>query len=522
MSTSTELVQATEALLSGDLAGAESLCRNYLRREPRDAGAIRLLADIGIRCGRLDEAETLLAYCIELSPTFHLARFSYAELLLNKLRFAEALDEIDIALAAEPGQPSYLLLKGSILARSARIDEGLALFDAVLERYPQEARIHLNRGRALQTAGRHTDAVAAIRTALKLDPHLAEAWWSLSDMKTVRFGDDDIAEMQAQLNTSDSSDESRIWLNFALAKALEDTADYAGSFRHYAAGNAAKRRTVRWDAEQHHADIERVTSVFDATFFASRRGWGNHSQAPIFIVGLPRAGSTLLEQILASHSRVEGTMELPDIMAIARRLADSTSSSGRAAYPGTLRSLTAAEFAALGDEYLKRTAVHRSGRPCFIDKMPNNFIHVGLIHLMLPEAKILDARRHSMACCFSVFKQLFAHGQAFCYDLVEIGRYYRDYLRLMAHWDEVLPGRVLHVDYEAVVADTENQVRRVLEFCGLEFEPDCVEFHRNQRVVRTASSEQVRQPIYQAAVDQWRHYAPHLDPLRKGLGPLAE
>ena len=522
MSNSIDLIQAAGALQTGDLASAETLCRNYLRRNPRDARAIRMLADIGMRCGRLDEAETLLAYCLELAPGFHPARYGYAELLFGKLRFTEALAEIDAALAAEPGEPSYRLLKGAILAQSGRIDAALELFDSVLERHPGDARIHLNRGRALQAAGRQEDAVAAFRMALAIKPGLAEAWWSLSDLKTYRFDDTDIAEMRAQLDAGTASDESRVQLNFALAKALEDAADYETSFRHYADGNAGKRQIVHWDAEQHHADVETVAALFDAAFFASRRSWGNASRAPIFIVGLPRSGSTLLEQILASHSQVEGTLELPDVTAIARRLAGDTANAGRTAFTSVLQSLDASDFAELGDQYLARTVEHRSGKAFFIDKMPNNFIHVGLIHLMLPEAKILDARRHPMACGFSIFKQLFAHGQAFSYDLAEIGRYYRDYARLMAHWDEALPGRVLRVDYEAVVADTGNQVRRVLDHCGLEFEPACVEFHRTRRVVRTASSEQVRQPIYRSAVDHWRNYEMHLEPLRKALGSLVE
>ena len=522
MSNSNELIRAARALQAGDLARAEMLCRNYLRQKPRDVAAIRMLADIGMRCGRLDEAETLLRYCLELAPEFHPARFSYAELLFGKLRYGKALGEIEAALAAEPGEPSYLLLKGAILAQSGRVDEALELFDRVLERYPGDAGIQLNRGRALQTAGRHADAVAAFRTALEIEPGLAEAWWSLSDLKTFRFDDADIAAMRVQLGTDATSNESRIQLNFALAKALEDAADYDNSYRHYADGNAGKRQTVHWDAEQHHADVERIAALFDASLFASRRGWGSVSKAPIFIVGLPRSGSTLLEQILASHSQVEGTLELPDVTAIARRLAGDTAGEGRTAFTRVLQSLTAGDFAELGDVYLTRTAEHRSGKAFFVDKMPNNFIHIGLIHLMLPEAKILDARRHPMACGFSIFKQLFAHGQAFSYDLAEIGRYYRDYVRLMAHWDEVLPGRVLRVDYEALVADTENHVRRVLEHCELAFEPRCVEFHRTKRLVRTASSEQVRQPIYQTSVNHWRNFEAHLEPLRKALGPLAE
>jgi tetratricopeptide (TPR) repeat protein len=521
MSIPMDLIRATDALLDGDLGLAERLCRDCLRREPRNVSAMSLLAEIGMRCGRLDDAETLLTVCLGLAPGFQPAHFTYAELLFRKLRYVEALDEIGKALTAEPGRQSYLLLKGVILAQSGRTDEALEIFDAVLERHPGEARIHLNRGRAMQMAGRHAEAVAANRRALELEPGLAEAWWSLSNLKTFRFDDADVTRMQEQLGADDTAVIDQVQLSFALGKALEDRGEYDESFRHYAKGNAAKRRTVRWDADEHHGDVEAVAALFDAPFFAARRDWGDPSPAPIFIVGLPRAGSTLLEQILASHSRVEGTMELPDILSMASRLAGSAAGDRRTSYTNVMATLGANDFAACGAEYLERTAGHRSGAPFFVDKMPNNYIHVGLIHLMLPNAKIVDARRQPMACGFSVFKQLFAFGQTFSYSLDEIGRYYRDYVRLMSHWDEVLPGRVLRVDYEAVVENTEEQVRRLLAYCGLEFESACLDFHRTERVVRTASSEQVRQPIYKGAVEQWRNYEPHLVPLREAIGNSA-
>ena len=516
-----DLDRAAEALEAGDLAGAERLCRDCVRREPRNPAALRLLAEIGLRFGRPDDAESLLRYCLDIAPGFHPARRDYADLLFRNLRFGDALREIDTALAVEPEQASYQLLKGAILAQAGRTDDALGLFDTVLERFPDEAGIQINRGRALQTAGRHAEAVAAFRAALAIDPDFAEAWWSLSDLKTVRFDGEDVARMRRRLDTRGLPDQDLIYLSFALGKALEDLGDYDESFSHYARGNHAKRRTVFWDADRHHADVDAVVARFDAAFFASRHGWGHPSPAPIFIVGLPRAGSTLLEQILASHSRVAGTMELPEILSMARRLAGNLSGDQRAGFMETLAALTADDFVAMGAEYLERTAIHRGDDPFFVDKMPNNFIHVGLIHLMLPNAKIIDARRRPMACGFSLFKQLFAHGQTFSYDLGDIGRYYGDYASLMSHWDTVLPGRVLRVDYEDVVADTETQVRRILAHCGLDFEPGCLEFYRSARQVRTASSEQVRQPIYRRAIDGWRNYASQLEPLSKALGPLA-
>ena len=513
-----ELVKAADALLTGNLSVAEQLCREFLKRAPRNVAAIRMLADIGIRFGRFDDAETLLAYCLELAPDFHLARHSYANLLFRRMRFREALAEIDKVLDAEPDRPSHLLLKASILAQVGDADEAIGIYDAVLQQYPNQSRTHLSKAHALKTVGRQADAVAAYRTAIELQANLGEAYWSLANLKTFKFDDADITRMRAELDGDIASQDDYLHLSFALGKALEDKGEFDESFQHYVNGNAARRRTVHWDADEHHAYIEKIAAFFQPAFFESKSQSGNPSSAPIFIVGLPRAGSTLLEQIVASHSQVEGTMELPDILSIARRLSGKNTHDRASRYPEVLEKLTAADLEGLGAEYLERTAVHRSGAPYFIDKMPNNFAHIGLIHLILPNAKILDARRHPMACCFSGFKQLFANGQNFSYTLEEIGRYCRDYVELMSHWDSILPGRVCRVDYEGIVENTEAEVRRLLDYCGLEFEPACLEFHRTERAVRTASSEQVRLPIYKSAVEQWRNYEAHLAPLTEALG----
>jgi tetratricopeptide (TPR) repeat protein len=514
-----DLVRAADALASDNLGLAEQLCRDFLKREPRNVAAIRLFAEVGVRLGRFDDAEELLAYCLELAPDFHLARHSYANLLFRLLRYRDALAEIEKLLAAEPNRSSHLLLKAAILTQIGEPASAIEIYDEVLKQHPSEARLHLNKGHVLKTIGKQAEAVAAYRAAIDLEPGLGEAYWSLSNLKTFEFDAPDVREMRGRLERDVAKPEDFFHLSFALGKALEDKGELEESFRHYSNGNAARRRTVHWDADAHHRDIERLAAFFRPEFFDSRKGWGNPSPAPIFIVGMPRAGSTLLEQILASHSNVEGTMELPDIMAIARRLTSARAHDGELGYPAALSTLTPADVEALGSSYLERTAIVRSGAPRFIDKMPNNFAYVGLIHLILPNAKILDARRHPMACCFSVFKQLFAHGQVFSYSLEEIGRYYRDYVELMSHWDSVLPGRVLGVDYEALVENTEAQVRRVLDHCELEFEPACLEFYRTERTVRTASSEQVRQPIYRSAVDHWRNFEAHLGPLKEALGP---
>lgn len=512
-----ELLKAAEALFAGRLDVAENLCRNFLRNDPGNVAAMRMLAEVAVKLDRLDDAEFLLTRCLELAPGFHGARYDRAQLLFKQQRPREALAEIDKAIEAEPDRPAQLLFKASVLAQVGNTDEALDIYDAVLRQHPGHYRTHLSKGHALRTVGRLADTVAAYRKAIALQPNFGEAYWSLANLKTFRFSAADIAAMRAQLDAGNTSPEDAWHLSFALGKALEDEQQFDESFRHYADGNAARRRTVHWDSAEHRADMERITAFFRPEFFSSRPASGNPSPAPIFIVGLPRAGSTLLEQILSSHSQVDGTMELPDIMAIARRLGGATLPGAESRYPEILARLTAADLEALGTEYLERSAIHRSGKPYFIDKMPNNFIHVGLIHLILPNARILDARRQPIACCFAGFKQLFANGQTFSYSLEEIGRYYLEYVALMAHWDAVLPGRVLRVDYEAVVGNTAAEVRRVLDHCELDFEAACLEFHQTARPVRTPSSEQVRQPIYNTAVDQWRNYEAHLGPLLKVL-----
>jgi len=514
-----ELIEAARLLTAGKLGQAEKLCRRYLMDHPTNPSAIRLLAEVGLKLGRLEDAEKLLLRCLELAPDFHLARSNYANLLSRKLRHIEALAQIDQVLSVDRDNPSYLLLKASILVRIGDNEGAIELYRQVLDDYPRQPRTLMSLGHALKTVGRQDEAIDAYRASIALQPGLGEAYWSLANLKTFRFEDRELTSLIDQARLKHTTPEDYFNLFFALGKAHEDRADYDLAFANYQKGNAIRRRTVRWDADEHHTASNGLSKFFTPEFFEERLGWGCPDRSPIFIVGLPRSGSTLLEQILASHSQVEGTMELPDILSIARRLSGKKSRDEISNYPAVLGELTAAEAAALGEEYLQRTAIHRSGTPRFIDKMPNNFTHAGLIHLILPNASIIDARRHPLACCFSGYKQLFASGQNFTYDLTDIGRYYRDYVMLMNHWDRVLPGRVFRMNYEDVVADIEVQVRGLLDYCGLTFEPDCLEFHRTERAVRTASSEQVRQPLYTEAVEQWIHFEPYLAPLFEALGP---
>ncbi|MBP8080796.1 MAG: sulfotransferase, partial [Arenimonas sp.] len=383
--------------------------------------------------------------------------------------------------------------------------------------------IWMSNGHALKTAGHQERAIQAYRKAIALDPGLGDAYWSLANLKTFRFGADEIGTMRGFLRREDLGVEHRFHFEFALGKALEDAGEYAESFGHYLSGNASRLAVVPYSARENSARVARAKRVYTREFFEQRKGSGSAAPDPIFIVGLPRAGSTLIEQILSSHSAVEGTMELPEIISMTRALRSGAQPGTQSGYHQALASLDSLGLQELGEQYLERTRVQRKcGTPFFIDKMPNNFAHIGLIHLTLPNARIIDARRHPLACCLSAFKQHFAQGQNFTYSLDDVGRYYRDYVDLMAHFDAVLPDRVHRVIYETMVEDTEAEVRRLLDYCGLPFEEGCLRFFENDRPVRTASSEQVRRPIYRDGVEHWRHYEPWLDPLKAALGPVLD
>jgi len=518
-----ELMQAATALIANDLPVAERILKLYLNRHPPHVAAIRMLAEVAARLGRNEDAEALLARCLELAPGFTEARYNHATVLYRLTRAEEALAALEPLLAANSRHAGYRNLKAAVLGRLGDYAGAIALYEGVLAEHPNQPKGWMSLGHSYKTIGRQADSVAAYRKTLELAPQFGEAWWSLANLKTVKFSDDDIAAMRLQLARVDITDEDRFHLHYALGKALEDAGQPAASFEQYAAGATLRRAGIDYEAEHTAAHARRSMAVFTAEFFAERQGWGCPAPDPIFIVGLPRAGSTLIEQILASHSLVEGTMELPDIIAIARRLGGRHRRESDGSYPEMVAGLTADEARALGEEYLERTRVQRkTDRPFFIDKMPNNFAHVGLIRLILPNAKIIDARRHPLGCCFSAFKQHFARGQGFSYDLTDLGRYYADYVALMAHFDAVLPGAVHRTLYERMIADPEGQVRSLLAYGGLEFEPGVMKFHENDRAVRTASSEQVRRPIFTDGLDQWRAFEPFLGPLKTALGPALE
>ncbi len=511
------VVTATSMFADGETHEAERVIRAYLRTAPTDVEAMRLLARIGMKLDILDDAEFLLESVLAFSPNYHLARHDYVRVLLQRHRNAKALEEAKTLLGAEPANRDYRAVYATACLALADYDEAISTYRSLIQEAPNAAELHLSIGHALKTRGRPQDAIESYRTAAAVAPGFGDAYWSLANLKTYRFTDDEIAQMRAHQAAPGTSPEDRYHLCFALGKALEDGGEYADSFAQYERGNALKRAEVTYRAETTERNEHLQKAVFTPGFLTTRTQCGCPRPDPIFVVGLPRAGSTLIEQILASHTQVEGTMELADIPRLVLRLQGRDYNEQAPRYPGVLTDIAPAQLREFGERYLEETNVYRSGKPFFIDKNPNNFRHIGLIHLMLPNARIIDARRDPMACCFSNFKQLFAAGQEFTYSFTDIARYYRSYLRLMAHWQAVLPGKILLVQHEDVVADLETNVRRILDFCGLPYEAQCLAFHKTERSVRTASSEQVRRPLYTEGLDQWRRFSPWLRELRNEL-----
>ena len=512
------LLAAGQALHANDIPEAEAHLRLYLKSYPTDIAAIRMLAEVAGRISRYAEAQSLLERCLELAPSFEGARHNYANVLHLRNRPAEALDQIEILLEAAPDNPGHKNLKASVLAQIGDFEGAIAIYEALLADFPVQARLWMNFGHALKSAGQEARAIDAYRRSAELEPQTGEAFWNLANLKTFQFTEAEVEAMSSRLAGARLSDEDRLHFHFALGKALEDRGQYARSFAHYQDGNQLRLSLQPYDPSETSGLVERSKATLTASFFAERRDFGADAPDPIFIVGLPRSGSTLVEQILSSHSAVEGTMELADLSQIVKDLRDAQGDSDQLRYPQILERLTAADFRRVGEQYLHQTRIQRrTDAPFFIDKMPNNFVHAGLIRLALPKAKVIDVRRHPLGCGFSLFKQHFARGQAFAYSLSDIGAYYRDYVALMAHMDDVVPGFIHRIAYEALVENFEAEVRRLLDYCGLEFEVGCLDFHKNSRAVRTASAQQVRRPIYKDATAHWRHFEPWLNELKAAL-----
>ena len=516
----TRIEAATEALVADDRRKAEELFREILREDPGHVAALCGLAALALAVDRPQDAERLLRHALRQSAYVPLAYRALGPALVQLGRLKEAEVAARHLEKIEPDSPQTWTVIASVAIRLMRQEEALEAYEHAARLKPDEVGLRISAGHLQKTLGRRADSEASYKAALQVDPGRAEAYWSLADLKNYTFSDEEITAMQRLLTSDRRELTNEAQLHFALGRAFEQRQEYPQAFVHYDVGNALRRRNAPFDSAMFERRCARIRGFFDAAFFAARRGSGDPSPAPIFIVGLPRSGSTLLEQILASHPQVEGTMELQNIVIIVGQFEDMDPA--RNGYPDTVVQASLAQLSALGRRYLEETALLRTGREHFTDKLPNNFSHIGLIHAILPNATIIDARRHPMDACFSTFKQHFAEGQTFSYDLTDLGRYYRCYLSLMDHWDAVLPGKVLHVQYEDVVRDPEANIRRLLAHCGLPFEPACLRFHETRRSVRTASAEQVRQPLYTSGVGYWRHFERELEPLRQALGDCLE
>jgi tetratricopeptide (TPR) repeat protein len=508
--------EATAALVSEDRKTAEGIFRDILKRDASHVAALCGLAAISLTVSRGDDALRLLRHALRQSAHLPLAWRGMCQALVDLGRLADAESAVRQLLKIEPENPKNWVMLGTVCTRLMRQPDALVAFEEAARLNPGEVRLRLSIGHLHKTLGRRRECEQAYKACLTMDPNFSEAYWSLADLKNYVFSDAEMASMQGLVKLEGGDDDDQAQLHFALGRALEHKKNYRAAFNHYAIGNTQRRKTVPFDIELFENKTRRVREVYDAAFFARRINAGFQDPAPIFVVGLPRSGSTLVEQILASHSSVEGTFELPNMLTIVREFDHRDPE--RDGYPENVRQVPLDQFELLGRRYIEETAPIRTGRRHFIDKMPNNFSHVGLVRCMLPKAIVIDVRRHPMDSCFSTYKQYFAEGQSFSYDLTDLGRYYRCYLALMDHWDEVLPGKVLHVSYEELVREPEINIRRLLTHCGLDFQPACLSFHQTKRPVRTASAEQVRQPMYSTGIGYWRHFESELEPLRAALG----
>ena len=529
------LLAVTELMHEGKLLKAEQICRHYLQNNKRDVDGMCMLAEIGLELKIYDDAEFLFASALELAPNHIHARSQYLNLLIRLGKYKVAEQQVEKLLIVQPDNLSFKIAKASVLTGLGQIEQAITIFKQAIAQATNQTTTHtaantlaknnqlagfsLQLGHALKAKGDIEKAIVAYQEAYHLKPCYGDAFWSLANTKTYRFSDEEITKMQSLQENKDLTLTDKIQLHFATGKAFEDKKEYNQAFQSYQQGNDLQHANNGFDINKIEQQVSEQIKYCTAELFELRGNLGLNSPDPIFIVGLPRAGSTLLEQILASHSQVDGTMELHNILGLASRLRGRSNSQNNeeAQYPKNLSEINPEYFKRFGQQFIDETRDYREKAPLFIDKMPNNFMHIGLIKLILPNAKIIDARRSPMACCFSGFKQLFAEGQDFSYNLEDIGRYYQAYLKLMAHWNNVLPSFVLTVNHENVVDDLEEQVRRILDFCGLEFEQSCVDFHKTKRNIKTPSSEQVRQPIYKSATEQWRHFEQHLTPLTKVL-----
>jgi tetratricopeptide (TPR) repeat protein len=506
------ILSATDLMHDGKIAEADILCRRYLQAHKHSLEGLLLLSEIAIKLKATSEAEFILETCVELAPTSVEAKYELFKVYSKLGKFAKALSVAETLVSQDGNNTFYQLARATALVGIGELDPAISIYQDIIANNKAVANVYLLLGHALKTQGNIKDSVAAYQKAYQLEAYCGDAYWSLANTKTYQFTADEIRSMKTGTKSAQASASEKVHLHFALGKAYEDQQKFDDAFFHYQAGNELQRASISYSSKKHaHFTAEQI-ATFTPNLVEKIGHLGHPDKAPIFIVGMPRAGSTLLEQILASHSQVDGTMELHEILGLAATL--SKKQGNKPVYPKNLIDIPSQYFAEFGKRFIEDTKVYRQGAAFFIDKMPNNYMHIGLIKLILPNAKIIDARRNPMACCFSGFKQLFGEGQEFSYSLDDIALYYQNYVKLMDHWQTLFSKDILLVQHEDIVASTESQIKRILDFCGLPFEQSCVDFHKNKRAVKTPSAQQVRQPIYKSGLEQWKHFEANLGTLK--------
>jgi len=512
------LLYISQILNEGKLGIAEEKCREFLKKNPTNTFAMSLLSQIADRLGYFDDAEFLLESAVKFNPNDGELRMKYAMILRKKQRFAKTMEQVNILCEKFPDNLSYQAQKAIEIMQNGDHKGAINLFDNILKKNPYNFSVFTSKGHAQKTLGKTDQAIKSYQTAYQVKQDHGEAFFSLANLKTYTFTKNELNIMRQQLKRVDLTLKDKAYFHFALAQGCEAVDEYDEAFFHLDCGNKIKNKQSKYSIEKMDRELQAQIDVCNELFFEQQGNGGYETNDPIFILGLPRSGSTLIEQILASHSMIDGTLELPNILSMAQSLRGDDIYGKEGNYPKSMKTVSIEKRMEMGKTFINDTRIHRKDAPRFTDKMPNNFRHIGLIHLIMPNAKIIDARRYPLDCCFSMFKQLFAQGQEFTYGLAEAGSYYKSYVKLMNHWDEVLPNKILRVNNEDIIDDLEGQVKKMLEFLELPFEDSCITFYETDRSVRTASSEQVRKPINKSGMDRWKPYAKNLKPLLDGLG----
>ena len=512
-----ELKSVSSFIYEGKYKKADHLCRDFLKNHPHHIEAMRLLAKIGKELHVYDDSEFLLESCLMFDKDNFDVALDYIDVLIKRQKYAKALEEAEKLYTKDKDNLRFMIAYAVTLQQTNKQEEALELYNKILNIDKKNPEILVSKGHLQKTFGDLKGSIDSYKKSYKIDQYYGDAYWSLANLKTYQFNDEEIMQLEKMTQDEFINDNEKIYMSFALGKAFEDRGEYDKSFTNYQNGNSLKKEFTKFDLKLFDEECKNQKEVCTLDLFDSKADWGLETKEPIFVLGLPRVGSTLIEQILASHSMVEATHELPNILALSHKLNLRKVQEKTSRYPEILLSLSAPQLKMIGEQYIKDAEIFRTNKPFFIDKMPNNFRHIGLIKLILPNAKIIDIRRNSMSACFSCYKQLFAEGQEFTYDFGDLAGYYNNYVELMEHWNQVLPNQILSIKYEDLVNDFEYSVNKILNYCNLDFEDECLSFYKNKRSVRTPSSEQVRQPIYKKGLDYWKNYDVYLGDLKRDL-----